>query len=160
MIWVSETTIKLGLFTPPLRIKGPLPPPVPPKVTVVVPVKPLPVKTAVAVPLVVPPLGETADITGSGAAVYVNLSAAPVAEVPLGVVTVTSTTAAACGGEATVMLVSEFTWNQDAATVPNFTVLAPVNPVPVIMTAVPPVVFPEVGAILVTEGRGAALNVN
>ncbi len=69
MIWVSETTTKLKLSTPPLKIRGPFPPPLPPKVTFVAPVKPLPVITTVAVPLVVPLAGDTADIVGRGAAV-------------------------------------------------------------------------------------------
>ncbi len=82
-------------------------------------------------------------------------------DVPLGVVTLMSTAAAAAsGGEAAVIDVSEFTTNQGAATVPNCTVLAPANPLPVIVTAVPPVVFPELGLTLAIEGRGATLKVN
>ena len=45
-----------------------------------------------------------------------------------------------------------FTVYEAAAVLPNFTPLAPVKPVPVIVTEVPPPVEPEVGKILVIVG--------
>jgi hypothetical protein len=83
----------------------------------------------------------------------VNLSAAEVSEVPPTVVTVTST-APAPGGEVAVIDVAEFTVKLVALLAPNFTAVAPVKPVPVIATDVPPIAKPEVGAIDVTDGAG------
>ena len=59
--------------------------------------------------------------------------------------TVTSTVPAA-GGAVAVMLVALLTVKLVAAVVPNLTALAPVKPVPVIVTEVPPVLGPELGA--------------
>ena len=80
-----------------------------------------------------------------------NWSAADVAEVPPGVVTVTSTVPAPAG-EVAVIEVAELTTKLVALVTPNFTAVAPVRLVPVIVTDVPPVVGPEVGAIDVTDG--------
>jgi hypothetical protein len=82
----------------------------------------------------------------------VKWSVVLVAEAAAGVVTVTSTTPAACAGELTVILVAETTLTLDAAAVPKWTAVAPVNPVPVIVTAVPPAVVPVLGAMDVTAG--------
>lgn len=43
---------------------------------------------------------------------------------------------------------------------PKFTVVAPVNPLPVMVTAVPPPVVPELALRLVMAGTGMAVNVN
>ena len=43
--------------------------------------------------------------------------------------------------------------------VPNFTAVAPVKPVPVMTTLVPPIAGPDVGARPVTAGAGRKLNV-
>ena len=80
-----------------------------------------------------------------------NWSAAPVALVPLPVVTVTSTVPVPAG-EAAVMEVALLTVKLAAAVEPKLTADAPVNPVPVITTEVPPVVGPEVGLRPVTFG--------
>jgi hypothetical protein len=47
-----------------------------------------------------------------------------------------------------------------AAVVPNVTALAPVKPLPLTVTSVPPIVLPDVGVIAVTTGLAAAVYVN
>jgi hypothetical protein len=76
-----------------------------------------------------------------------------VALVPPGVVTVTSTVPVPVG-EVALMFVELLTVKLEAAVVPNFTALAPVNPVPLIATEVVPVVGPELGLTPVTAGAG------
>ena len=71
-----------------------------------------------------------------------NWSAAEVAEVPPGVVTVTSTVPAPAG-EVAVIEVAELTVKLVALVAPNLTAVAPVKPVPVIVTDVPPAVGPD-----------------
>ena len=84
---------------------------------------------------------------GTGGAVKVNWSAgAFTTEVPPAVVTVTSTVAAASAGEMMVIEVEELTTRPVPAVVPNFTTVAPVKPVPVTVTGVPPPVGPLRGA--------------
>jgi hypothetical protein len=73
------------------------------------------------------------------------------------VLTVTSTVPAACGGDTALIEVSEFTVKLLAATLPNETPVAPVKPLPVMVTLVPPAVLPELGEIPVTAGAGAAV---
>jgi hypothetical protein len=51
-----------------------------------------------------------------------------------------------------VIDVGAVTVYEAAGVEPNVTAVAPVNPVPVIVTLVPPVAGPEVGATLVTVG--------
>ena len=70
---------------------------------------------------------------------------------PLGVVTVTSTMPVPAG-EVAVIDVSLATVRLVAAVVPKSTAVAPVNPVPVTVTDVPPAVDPEVGLTPVTVG--------
>ena len=64
---------------------------------------------------------------------------------PPGVTTVTSTTPAAPAGLVAVIWVSELTVKLLAATVPKSTAVAPVKPVPVIVTVVPPAAGPPWG---------------
>ena len=45
-----------------------------------------------------------------------------------------------------------FTVKLEAAVAPNFTLVAPVKPVPVMATLVPPAVVPLTGEMLVTVG--------
>jgi hypothetical protein len=71
------------------------------------------------------------------------------------VVTITSTVPEPAGAVA-VIEVAEFTVKVEAAVVPNFTVLAPVKLVPVMVTEVPPAVDPVLGLTLVTVGAGGA----
>jgi hypothetical protein len=75
------------------------------------------------------------------------------AEVPPGVVTVTSTVPLPAGLVA-VIWVSLLTLTLLAAVRPKETLVAPVKPVPVIVTLVPPVPGPLAGLILVTVGAG------
>ena len=74
--------------------------------------------------------------------------------VPPAAVTVTSTVAADSAGEVTVIEVAEFTTTPVPATVPNFTPVTPLKPVPVSVTVVPPAVDPEVGLSAGDGGRG------
>ena len=76
---------------------------------------------------------------------------AEVALVPPGVVTVISMVPAACAGEVAVIWVAELTVKV-AEVPPKLTIVAPVNPVPVIMTEVPPAAGPLVGFLPVTDG--------
>ena len=73
---------------------------------------------------------------------FVAWSALPVAEVPVGVLTMTSTVPAAWEGDTALMDVSELTVKLVAATPPNVTLAAPVKPLPVMVTLVPPAVVP------------------
>jgi hypothetical protein len=77
-----------------------------------------------------------------------------VADVPPAVVTVTSTVPALLAEDVAVICVAESTWNDDAAVDPNVTALDPVNPVPVIVTDVPPSAGPADGDTEVTVDAG------
>ena len=55
-----------------------------------------------------------------------------------------------------VICVSESTWNDAAAVPPKATAVVPVKPLPVIVTEVPPVGGPLLGATLVTLGATIA----
>src|SRR5260370_3807444 len=81
-------------------------------------------------------------------------SAELLADVPPGVVTVTSTVPAASAGEVVVMLVSLTTVKVSAVVSPKLTTPAPVKPVPVIVTTVPPASGPAAGVTAVTTGSG------
>ena len=81
-----------------------------------------------------------------------NLSLAPVAEVPPAVVTVTSTMPVP-DGELTVRVVEFVTLTEVPGVEPKSTLVAPeTNPVPVTVTGVPPAWGPLVGLMLVTVG--------
>jgi hypothetical protein len=72
--------------------------------------------------------------------------------VPAGVVTVTSTVPEPIPfGETAVIDVAEFTVTL-ALAAPNLTAVAPVKPVPVIVTVVPPLGEPWFGSTFVTVG--------
>lgn len=58
-------------------------------------------------------------------------------------------------GEVAVIDVAELTVKLTALAAPNVTAVAPVKPVPVIVTVVPPLVGPAVGEIDVTVGADA-----
>ena len=69
--------------------------------------------------------------------------------------TVTSTVPVlVTAGLLTVIWVSLTMVNLLAGDFPNDTLVAPVKPVPVIVTLVPPVVYPPDGLMLVTAGGG------
>ncbi len=76
-----------------------------------------------------------------------------VAEVPLGVTTVTCTVPVPAG-EVTVRLVSLTTLSEVPAVAPKLAAVAPVNPVPLTVTVVPPPAGPLVGLTPVTVGGG------
>jgi hypothetical protein len=71
----------------------------------------------------------------------VNWLAGLVAEAPAGVATVTSTVPAP-GGLVAVIWVSESTFTIGALAAPNPTSVAPVNPLPVMVTISPPAALP------------------
>jgi hypothetical protein len=127
-----------------------------PKLTALAPVNPVPVIVTEVPPAGGPLFGET--LVTVGAATNVNWSAALVALVPPIEVTVTSTVAAACAGDVALIDVSEFTVNDAAAVPPKLTADAPVNPVPVIVTEVPPAAGPLFGETLVTAGAATKVN--
>jgi hypothetical protein len=79
----------------------------------------------------------------------VNWSAGDFADVPLDVVTVTSTWPVP-GGDTAVMEVGEFTVKEAAGVMPNVTAVAPVKPLPRSETLVPPTSEPELGLMPVT----------
>ena len=85
-----------------------------------------------------------------GAAKYVYWSFTEVADVPAGVVTVTSTVPEPAGLVA-VICVALLTVKL-AVVLPNFTAVAPVKPVPVMITLLPPIGEPAVGEMLDTTG--------
>ena len=80
-----------------------------------------------------------------------NWSAALVTLVATGVVTVTSTLPADPAGEVAAISVPETT-EYVAAARPKSTALAPVKPVPVMVTAVPPAGRPATGLTALTVG--------
>ena len=124
-----------------------------PNFTAVAPVKPVPVMVTAVAPAGTPTTGLTAVTVG--AASYVNWSAEPMALVPLGVVTVTSTAPREPAGETAVIWVEELTAYDVAAVEPKLTALAPMKLVPVTVTDVPPVVTPTTGLTVVTVGAGS-----
>jgi len=67
-------------------------------------------------------------------------------------VTVILTIPAEPTGEVAVIEMALFTVYEAAAVLPNFTAVAPVKPVPVIATEVPPADVPVVGEMPVTAG--------
>jgi hypothetical protein len=82
----------------------------------------------------------------------VKSSAAEVAEVPPGVVTVTSIVPVLPAGEVAVTEVALLTTTPVAALAPKWTAVAPVREVPVMVTLVPPATGPAPGATFVTVG--------
>ena len=87
-----------------------------------------------------------------------NWSLADVADVPAGVVTVTSTVPALPAGEVAVTDVAESAVI-DAAFAPKSTAVAEPRFVPVITTELPPAVRPALGEMLVTVGGGWTFSV-
>jgi hypothetical protein len=137
VILVAELTVKLEALLIP-------------NLTTVAPVNPVPVRVTEVPPVAGPFAGEMPVIVGA----YVNWSAADVALVPPGVVTVISTVPVPAG-DLMVSVVAELTVRTVPAVEPNLTAVAPVNPVPVTVTVVPPATGPAAGEIPVTVGTGA-----
>ncbi|GAA1041070.1 hypothetical protein GCM10009566_35000 [Streptomyces murinus] len=124
--------------------------PTEPKRTWVAPVRPVPVTVTVVPPDVGPPDGERPVTTGGTAAVYVKVTVALL--VPLGDVTVTGTEPALPAGVTAVIWVADETEYDDALREPKRTAVAPVRPVPVMTTVVPPDTGPCAGAMELTTG--------
>jgi hypothetical protein len=122
-----------------------------PNLTAVALLRLVPVIVTLVPPASGPALGLTPVTVG--AATYVNWSLDEVAEVPPGVVTVTSTVPALSAGEVAVMEPAT-SFVTLAVVVPNLTAVAPPRLEPVIVTLVPPAVGPELGATLATVGAG------
>ena len=74
---------------------------------------------------------------------------------PPGVVTRTSTVAAACAGADAVTVVALTGVTLVAVVAPKLTADAPLNAEPVIVTDVPPAVVPEFGLTVVMAGTGS-----
>src|SRR3954453_11933263 len=87
-----------------------------------------------------------------GAATYVNLSFADVADVAAGFVTVTSTVVFAVPTGDVAVIVPSSTMLKVALVPPNFIAVAVVKLVPVMVTRVPPAAVPDDGDKLVTVG--------
>ena len=120
----------------------------PPTVTLLAPVKLVPVMVIAVAPAVGPEAGLTLAIVG--AATYVNVIACDVD--PPAVVTPMVFAPAVPAGVTAVIEVALTTFTPVAATPPTVTLLAPVKLVPVMVIAVPPAVGPEAGLTLAIVG--------
>jgi hypothetical protein len=80
------------------------------------------------------------------------LSKVLVTLVPRELVTVTSTVPIVPAGETAMIEVSLCTVNDPADVEPKATAVAPMNPLPVILTLIPPEISPAAGEIEVTTG--------
>ena len=144
VIEVASTTTTLVAATPPI-------------VTLLAPVKLVPVMVIAVPPAVGPEAGLTLAIVG--AATYVNVIACDVD--PPEVVTTMVFAPAVPAGVTAVIEVASTTNTLVAATPPIVTLLAPLKLSPVIVIAVPPAVVPEVGETLAIVGAGiGTMNVN
>jgi hypothetical protein len=102
--------------------------------TAVAPANPLPlIRTEVPTG---PLFGENEEIVGA-AAVVVTVKFVALVAVPPGVVTVIFPVTAPLGTVVVIFVPDAFTENELAATPPNFTAVAPLRPVPLIVTEVP-----------------------
>lgn len=110
--------------------------PMVPNVTALAPVNPEPEIAMVLPPTVEPCIGLMPEIAGAATNEY--RSAAVVALVPLGVVTVTSTAPAECAGTVAVNVVPEATLKFVAGVEPKATAETLVKPEPVSVTVFPP----------------------
>jgi hypothetical protein len=138
VIEVAELTVKLLAF-------------VPPNVTLVVPVKPVPVIVMLVPPEPVPVPGDT-PVTVGPVELYVKWSDELMDDVPAEFTTVTSTTPEEWLGSVTMIWLSDMTLNDVATDVPNKTAEALVKPLPEIVTYDPPLALPELGLTPVTTG--------
>ena len=138
---VDETTTTLVAATPPT-------------VTLVAPVKLVPLIVIAVPPAVEPEVGETEEIVGG--AKYVN--AFVTVAVPFGVVTATLFAPTFPAGVTAVTLVDETTTTLVAASPPTVTLVAPVKFAPVIVIAVPPAVEPVAGETEETVGGAKYVN--
>ena len=123
----------------------------PPTVTLVAPVKLVPVMVIEVPPNVVPEVGLTLVIVGNGTT-YVNTLFNEI--VPPGVVTETFLAPAVEAGVTAVILPALTTTTLVAAMPPTITLVAPVKLVPVMEINVPPIIVPEGGETLASVGDG------
>ena len=138
VIWVGESTVNDAAGTVP-------------NLTALAPVKLLPVMTT-CVPGC--PLSGVKELIMGPSGGVVNFSV--LVAVPPGVVTEIATSADSPAGADVVISVSETTVNEDTSVVPNFTDVASVRLVPLIVTAVP--AAPDVGVNDPTVGIGGVVN--
>ena len=138
VIEVASTTTTLVAATPPI-------------VTLLAPVKVVPVMVIAVPPAVIPLDGLTLAIVGAGAT---NVNAFSSVAVAFTVVTAIFCAPAIPAGVTAVINVSLRTTTLVAATPPTVTLLALSKFVPAIVIAVPPKVDPEVGEILAMVGAG------
>jgi hypothetical protein len=122
-----------------------------PKVTLVVPVRWVPVRVTLVPPVVDPEVGVTDVSVGTG---VTNVKAVFFCPLPCVVRTDTVTVPAACAGVVAVTWVADVTCTPWAVVAPNMTLVVPVRWVPVRVTFALPVVDPDVGATAVTVGAG------
>src|SRR3974390_2654760 len=94
----------------------------------------------------------------TGVGTKVNWNVVLSAEVPPGLVTVTSSVPGGDNGVTSVIDVSLATVMAVSATPAKLTAVAPVNPVPVIVRLVPPLAGPSVTESHVTRGTGTKPN--
>src|SRR5258706_448842 len=125
----------------------------PPTLTVAPAAKPVPVIVIPVPPLVEPDAGATLVTVGAGATYVKAFASVPFCASAL--VTVTLAGPAACAGVAAVIVVPLTTVTPVATLPPTLTVAPAAKLVPVIVTAVPPPLEPDVGATLDTVGAGA-----
>jgi len=133
----------------------PAPEPEPaPKLTTGVPgVKLVPVIVTTVPPAVGPVFGLT-EATDGGGVTNMNWSAALVADVPAGVVTVMSTVLGAPLGDTAVIWPALLNVKLAAFAVPNLTPVTPVKLAPLMTTEAPPAVVPVTGLTPLTDGGG------
>ncbi len=127
----------------------------PPNVMVAPVWNPVPAMVTAVPPALVPLLGVTELIVGGGAATYVK-QPEQVPDCASTLVTTTLTTPLACAVVVPAMLVA-LTVDTVSAEPPNETVAPLWNPLPAMVTAVPPVPRPLVGATPLTVGGGAGV---
>src|SRR5712692_7003710 len=144
MIWLSESIlISTALVVP--------------NFTAVAPVKLLPLMMTDVPPLSGPLFGLMLLIHGDGGVgvggTNSKRSAADASLAPLGVAT-TMSTFPVPEGETALIVSSRLTTNDVALEAPKWTAVAPVNPVPRMVTVVPPAVEPWLGETLTTVGGG------
>ena len=143
---VGVTAVMLVALTTTILVAA-----LPPTVTLVAPVKFVPLMVIEVPPNVVPELGLTLVIVGNGTT-YVNTLFNEI--VPPGVVTETFLAPAVEAGVTAVILPGLTTTTLVAAMPPTITLVAPVKLVPVMVMDVPPKIVPDFGLTLASVGDG------
>jgi len=126
----------------------------PPTVTLVAPVKLVPVMVMAVPPRVEPEVGLIPEIVGGG---VMLVNAPGLLAVPPGVVTVMACAPAVPAGVTAVTEVVPTTFTLVAATPPTVTLVVPVKLVPVMVMVVPPRVEPDVGLTVLMVGTAGAI---